>query len=100
MTVPPIVSTPWPAGTLARFLTAGYGTVDVSRVEGTVYSVAVCSGCLETRKAYRTSEGCLGGRSFAVERNESVAKTWAQDHADRCRAMPKPAQDNEGRTAP
>lgn len=90
MTTPPIISAPWPDETLARFLTAGFGTVDVSRIEGTVYSAAVCCGCLEGHQANKFGEGCLGGREWAVERNESVAKTWAQDHAAQCRAMPKP----------
>ena len=92
MTIPPILSEPWPPGVLARCLTAGWGAVDVSRIEGSAYSQAACSGCETTFKATGVSKD-LEGEEYAGRANESIARRWAKRHAAGCSWMPKPPAD-------
>jgi hypothetical protein len=107
---------PWPEGTIARYLTVGGATVNVS-AHHTAYEVgehgtksldngislythpeklidltitAQCTGCpdhevFESERLYpsaldRIAEGPYG----------RAAARWAQAHAERCRALPRP----------
>lgn len=58
---------------------------------------ATCTGCPETKEVshYRTYYSSGGWLDTAVEEHEpdaaeAQARTWAQEHAERCRAMPRP----------
>ncbi|WP_369169205.1 hypothetical protein AB5J49_15420 [Streptomyces sp. R28] len=74
-------TTDWPEGVIARYLTHAAEllhdpdlTVDVAK--GTEESTATCRGCgIRWRKwAYETG----------------AVKQWAQQHAEKCRALPRP----------
>jgi len=99
-------ATAWPEGVIARYLTVGGATVDVSE-KPTYYdstdrtsSVAVCTGCDKrevidwTKDVWSHSLGY-----FAEETDEGGRITtpkvleWAQSHAEKCRAMPRPGGD-------
>ncbi|MFD3906500.1 hypothetical protein HXS80_08340 [Streptomyces sp. CB04723] len=87
--------TPWPENTVARYLTVGGTTVDITH--DTRYasdtkpniSHAQCNGCpANTHSGWaayadRWDNGSAGA--------DSAACAWAQSHAETCRAMPKPA---------
>ncbi|WP_411121288.1 hypothetical protein [Streptomyces sp. x-19] len=69
----------WPEGVIARYLTAGGATVDLT---GSKYDASgSCGGCQQT----------FSGSGY-VSRWLSVARSWAQDHAEKCRAMPRPGR--------
>jgi len=88
---------------IARYLTAGGATVDVIEragyfdQDGFTETHAACSGC----PAKHTVE--WGWDAWAAEvgqpqenfdeggnRSTPQAREWAQEHAEKCRAMPKP----------
>lgn len=78
----------WPEGVIARYVTVGGGTVDLfhERVPGdsqAMGTAAQCTGCpashFEPHADYVTRFGA-----------DNAARDWAQDHAESCRAMPKP----------
>ncbi len=78
--VPLQAPTAWPAGVTARFLTLAGEllgdadvTVDVSVDD--IQATARCTACGSTSAAY-------GYTSTVLE--------WAQEHAARCRALPRP----------
>jgi hypothetical protein len=86
--------TAWPKGVIARYLTVGgqaladpNATVDITHDSDT--TVTWCRGCKAGRDFYwatyegRYDNGCDGA--------DSAARTWAQAHAEKCRAMPKPS---------
>lgn len=90
---------PWEPGIIARYLTVGGATVDISHdvlylhdTEPNV-TVARCGGegCEKflTEKwpphAYRLNDGSSGA--------DAEARAWAQSHAETCRAMPRPVVD-------
>ncbi|MFF9691032.1 hypothetical protein [Streptomyces sp. NPDC014623] len=79
----------WPAGVIARYLTdAGKAladptiTVDLSEDPecSGVLGGGVCRGCESTFDA-----------SGYVGRDLRTGRHWAQEHAETCRALPKPA---------
>jgi hypothetical protein len=55
------------AGILARFLTLGGATVEITQMDDGFNRHARCKGCYYA---------------------EAKANAWAQEHAERCRAMP------------
>ncbi|MBK3547863.1 hypothetical protein [Streptomyces sp. MBT60] len=91
--------TDWPENVLARYLTVGGATVDLTH-KLTVHTppaplatLASCTGCptAEEFSHYRVIRG------MAMQREEHVpaaaeeqARAWAQSHAETCRAIPKP----------
>jgi len=102
-------TTAWPAGVIARYLTvAGSSlsrddiTVDITCTQtarekgrydqqvGDITLIAHCSGCSDRDET--TYEGLYLDqvepvlKSFYGDRS----RTWAQEHAEACRAMPKP----------
>ncbi|MEU8199512.1 hypothetical protein AB0C10_37585 [Microbispora amethystogenes] len=74
----------WPEGVIARYLTVGGATVDIREEkddcdEDDRFYVAACTGC---------TDKCWNSRS---DWNLSYqVRPWAQSHAEKCRAMPKP----------
>lgn len=86
-------ATEWPAGVIARYLTVGGACVDI-KID--VYddgrycdATSTCTGChnYENHHHKRTS---TQSSEVARRRAESDAREWAQGHAEKCRAMPKP----------
>lgn len=75
--------TTWPEGLIARYLTVGGATVDLTArpdVDADAMQ-AECHGCeviVEHNGWYNR------------DRNTSDARTWAQVHAEKCRAIPRP----------
>lgn len=79
----------WPEGVIARYLTVGGATVDL-RHDYTGVADSVCSGCTTTHR----SNGYTGLPNPTVEQQDAAAigagRQWSQEHAERCRAMPRP----------
>lgn len=100
----------WPADVIARYVTVGGATVDITVVSEPEepYQATHCYGvkgspeeCVKLT-VLATCWGCpayqqlVSGRLFAtvlnnVESTSQVrdARRWAQEHADRCRALPR-----------
>lgn len=96
--------TAWPEGVVARYLTVGGGTVDLIEQSGyyttdkSTETHAACSAC-PAKHTVEWGWDCSanqygnpqpdsfdeGGR-YATP----AVREWAQDHAETCRAMPKP----------
>lgn len=87
--------TTWPEGVLARYLTVGGATVDVIEDQPGETTVAKCTGCpiVQGFNWTRASGAHFNGTYRETQDPEQAtadARTWAQDHAEKCRAMPKP----------
>ncbi|MFB6934367.1 hypothetical protein [Streptomyces chartreusis] len=74
-------ATVWPEGVIARYLTHAAEllpdpelTVDVAK--GTEKSTATCRGCEDRFSMWEYETGAV--------------KQWAQQHAEKCRALPRP----------
>jgi hypothetical protein len=79
-------ATAWPEGVIARYLTdAGKAladpriTVDLSQDDDTSDITGICCGCEATF-----------AESNYISRSLSTGKRWAQEHAEKCLALPKP----------
>ncbi|MFI1562173.1 hypothetical protein ACH4ZX_03765 [Streptomyces sp. NPDC020490] len=95
---------PWPESVIARYLTVGGATVDLTersgyynRTEPTETYVA-CGGCLATHTVEWGWSGYADEYDLPQDnfdeggkRSTPKAREWAQSHAERCRAMPRPA---------
>jgi hypothetical protein len=68
---------PWPDGVIARYLTVGGATVDVADAGEETY--------------WRYSLACTGCPKTDMDSNESSILRCAQTHAEKCRAMSRPA---------
>ncbi|WP_051698506.1 hypothetical protein [Streptomyces albus] len=68
----------WPEGVIARYLTVGGATVDVTDTGES--PEAVCGGCPQT---FTRNSRYISGSLDTVHR-------WAQEHAEKCRALPRP----------
>ena len=90
----------WPEGVIARYLTVGGATVDLMRTNDPAAESATpwdatrahCAGC-GTREAeswgtrpHGTLISITGAERFATR----AVRNWAQEHAEQCRAMPRP----------
>ncbi|MER5622534.1 hypothetical protein ABT061_15965 [Streptosporangium sp. NPDC002544] len=97
--------TAWPAGVIARYLTVGGATADViddvidNRPAYLSKSHAVrgaCTGerCGESHYPVRFTFSLDDDPEQDEDFQQAVAEVqqWARDHAERCRAMPKPNQ--------
>ncbi|MEY9995861.1 hypothetical protein ABIE67_007893 [Streptomyces sp. V4I8] len=76
----------WPEGVIARYLTdAGKAladpriTVDLRQDSDTSDITGTCRGCEATFAESNYIGRCL-----------STGKHWAQEHAEKCRALPRP----------
>lgn len=87
----------WPEGVIARYLTVAGATVDISHDMHLLtdtepnLTIAQCGGegCRERHvekwsgHAFRNDNGSKSA--------DAVASGWAQAHAEKCRALPRPA---------
>ncbi|GAA2218006.1 hypothetical protein ACFP3U_37070 [Kitasatospora misakiensis] len=91
-------TTAWPEGVIARYLTVGGATVDLTH-RLTVHkhpepfaTRASCSACPASNEFSHWFRS--GWSSDKEERDEEKAnehaREWAQSHAEVCRALPKP----------
>lgn len=82
-------TTAWPAGVIARYLTVGGATVDITHGTDPDLTLAVCGGCQQQDvERWRVHAGRYDSGS---EGALTDARRWAQSHAATCRAMPRPA---------
>jgi GMP synthase-like glutamine amidotransferase len=100
------MTAPWPEGVIARYLTVGGATVDMTHQYNVLTppeayaTLASCTGCPATSEHshYRMVWGMTVQREEhhpgAADRDALV---WAQAHAEKCRAMPKPTTDEQER---
>ncbi|MFF8829139.1 hypothetical protein [Streptomyces sp. NPDC015131] len=93
--------TTWPEGVLARYLTVGGATVDVTTRYNAftppkpIATLASCTGCPASEEVgHWFGSGAHFNGTFREEhdreRADSQAREWAQSHAETCRAMPRP----------
>lgn len=73
----------WPEGVIARYLTvAGVALANPElAVEVTHFPASRCKGC---------GEDDADDRFVCAYNSERRAREWAQAHAEKCRAMPRP----------
>ncbi|MGY1579770.1 hypothetical protein [Streptomyces sp. MN13] len=97
-------TTAWPAGVVARYLTVGGATVDLTRGNRTYptddgigenrnHTTATCTGCLATEEFshWRTIRGTYSSwEKHDPGAADQKAREWAQQHAEKCRALPRP----------
>ncbi|GAA2840892.1 hypothetical protein [Nonomuraea rubra] len=93
----------WPANTVARYLTIGGATVDITERAGYMTSTdptetfAICTGCAATEKVEwtqrvwdYTNDRMVDEHDEGGHRSTQKMRKWAQAHAEKCRAMPRP----------
>ncbi|WP_141704160.1 hypothetical protein [Planobispora rosea] len=98
-----MTATAWPEGVIARYLTVGGATVDVSEMSSyydrtdPTSSVAICLGCDKreviewTQSLWSYSENdYVEVTDEGGEYSTPKVREWAQAHAEKCRSMPKP----------
>ncbi|MFC8423969.1 hypothetical protein ACFUN7_24340 [Streptomyces sp. NPDC057236] len=78
---------PWPDGVIARYLTVGGATVDLTEKPDEI--TGVCWGCLSETNRFHFDPMCEGRRMESYVTRQADA--WAQAHAEKCRALPRPA---------
>lgn len=89
------MDTTWPADVVARYLTTGGATVDITQrpryinTDQLLDGIATCTGCHAARRFDGVDDDCWGGHDHALTVNTSEASVWAQT-----RAMPKPTTDS------
>lgn len=94
----------WPAGVIARYLTVGGATVDITERSGYIHrtdpneTIATCTGCGQSKKICWDQEVWSYTSNCYVEEFDEggqfstpKVREWAQAHAEKCRAMPQPA---------
>ncbi|HEY9410773.1 MAG TPA: hypothetical protein VIP77_14430 [Jiangellaceae bacterium] len=97
-------TTDWPNGVIARYLTTTGATVDLTHDNRTYptpdgigenrnHTTAACSGCpaVEEFSHWRiVKRMTFDDKVFDPEAADRDARDWAQAHAEKCRAMPRP----------
>lgn len=82
---------PWPDNVIARYLTVGGATVDLTHRHSETRSK--CSGC-GTHKDHTTKDFYYSHGEPVYFQNRDTAdhnaREWAQTHAETCRAIPRP----------
>jgi hypothetical protein len=93
-------SAAWPEGVVARYLTVGEALVDVTRsinpddekASRWDWTRATCAGCDQTDGADWNTRPYT--QVITVSQAEKIAtrevRKWAQAHAEKCRALPRP----------
>lgn len=76
----------WPENVVARYLTVGGATVDL--VEKSDEITGSCNGCPNESHSFHFDPCCTGDRMEQFVTSQATG--WAQTHAGKCRAMPKP----------
>jgi hypothetical protein len=93
----------WPEGVIARYLTVGGAIVDITTQPGEDAATATagtCSGCgaVEIIDWIRPAWSSYANQ-YVEELDEGgehatpKVRGWAQAHAEKCRAMPRPGGD-------
>jgi hypothetical protein len=90
----------WAQGVIARYLTVGGATVDLTyrlnflTPPEPFATAATCTGCPKSKEFghWRNVYQFDGGQAekHCPEAAETDARAWAQSHAEKCRAMPRP----------
>ncbi|MFF4246237.1 hypothetical protein ACFYY2_17465 [Streptomyces sp. NPDC001822] len=93
-------TTAWPEGVIARYLTLVGSTVDLAHRDETQdgkkkATFATCTGCraatVQTWADSFPNHRRPGRTEFQnQDKGDRAARTWAQKHAETCRALPKP----------
>ncbi|WP_329203938.1 hypothetical protein [Streptomyces sp. NBC_01435] len=91
--------TTWPENVIARYLTVGGATVDLSHEDlsdKAKATQAACTGCQESQQSKWADQYHSYGTSTYVDfqnpdKGDRNARSWAQSHADTCRALPMPS---------
>jgi hypothetical protein len=83
----------WDDNALARYLTVAGATVDITYASHSGLLIATCTGC---KQIERTDTGGLLAdppekEAARIEKALPESRTLAQAHAEKCRALPKPA---------
>lgn len=91
--MPQTTQTAWPEGVIARYLTlAGQslGVLDlaVELIEQDDSILARCTSCPNSEWRAPFDPMCTGARATGWATTQ--AGDWAQKHAEKCRAMPRP----------
>jgi hypothetical protein len=90
---PSPVTEPWPDGCIARCRTVAGATVDITYASHSGLIVATCTGCGNVE---RTNTGGLltdppEKEDARIEKALPESRELAQAHAEKCRALPRPA---------
>lgn len=106
---PGLVSTPWQVpwepGTIARYWTVAGATVDLTHGnrdyptddgigENRNHTLAVCTGCPASEEFSHwqvVKRMTFDDKVRDPEAADDKAHAWAQAHAEKCRALPRPA---------
>ncbi|MGW4222987.1 hypothetical protein ACWEG1_05970 [Streptomyces bauhiniae] len=84
--------TQWPDDVLARYLTVVGAHVDITHTSHSDYVVSTCHGCETTHDIF--TGGSLDDppeqEDARVDRALPEAHEWTQEHAENCRATPRP----------
>lgn len=94
-------STAWPEGVIARYLTIAGATADIKAIGldrqtsvGTVTDITItayCQGCRHKDvSTYLGMDVSTLGDDFFTSSLCDDARYWAQEHAEKCRALPRP----------
>ncbi|MFZ4152830.1 hypothetical protein [Streptomyces pseudogriseolus] len=95
--------TVWPEGVVARYLTVGGATVDITHGNRTYptsdgigenrnHTTVTCTGCsaAEEFSHWRVVKRMtFDDKVRDTEAADRDAREWAQEHAEKCRAMPR-----------
>lgn len=93
----------WAPEIIARYVTVGTATVDLTHRLNFLTppepfaTAAACTGCPASKEfSHWFASGDHFNGTYEEERDEELANTlarqWAQDHAETCRAMPRPTE--------
>ncbi|MFD3955904.1 MULTISPECIES: hypothetical protein [Streptomyces] len=94
------MQTAWPENVIARYLTVGGATVDLTDQLNVLTppqpyaTLATCTGCPASSE--HSHHRLVWGMTVQREEHHPEAavqgaREWAQSHAETCRAIPKPA---------
>ncbi|MEU2873024.1 hypothetical protein ABZ769_28135 [Streptomyces olivoreticuli] len=79
--------TAWPEGVIGRYLTLTGATVDLTEQGDGIF--ARCTACPNSQREISFDPMCAGVRAEGWATDQ--AGQWAQQHAEKCRALPRPA---------
>ena len=102
MTTTTAQSAAWPDGVIARYLAVAGATVDIRDIGidrqtsvSTVTDITItahCQGCRQKDvSTYLEMDASTLGGDFLASSLCGDAREWAQAHAEKCRALPRPA---------
>jgi hypothetical protein len=90
---------PWPDGVIARYLTVGGATIDLTYQMNVLTppepyaTLAACTACPASSE--HNHHRLVWGMHSQYEKHlpelaDNDARDWAQAHAEKCRALPRP----------